>query len=228
MHIRRHMLAWILALPLIPAGAQPIPPFLEPILANGRPRTVAQVLLLTRKLAESGACARAEFYSAPVMRALFGEGSDAKVNESPYTIVASSHGLQELVTADDESTRQSPYLKGVWLDVRRPTGESQFRAACFLSVTFWGEMAGLDHPSIKALLGEGERDTKAERDRDVMIGVHPWGRPPTVYKDDVMGEAIINYRAGAGSLTLNFDLHGKLHEVFVSWPNGMAVPNTPP
>jgi hypothetical protein len=61
-----------------------------------------------------------------------------------------------------------------------------------------------------------------------LIGVHPWGRPPTVYKDDVMGDAIINYRAGAGSLTLNFDLHGKLHEVVVSWPNGMAVPNTPP
>jgi hypothetical protein len=228
MHIRHRVLAWILALPLIPAGAQPIPPFLEPILANGPPRTVAQVLLLTRKLAESGACARAELYSVPVMRALFGEGSDAKVNESPYTIVASSHGLQELVTADDESTRQSPYLQGVWLEVRRPTSESQFRAACFLSVTFWGEMAGLDYPSSKALLGEGERDTKAERDRDVMIGVHPWGRPPTVYEDDVMGEAIINYRAGAGSLTLSFDLHGKLHEVFVSWPNGMAVPNTPP
>ena len=118
MHVRRHMLAWVLALPLIPAGAQPIPSFLEPILAKGRPRTTAQVLLLTRELAESGACARPEFYSVPVMHALLGESSDAKVNESPYTIVAFTHGLQELVTADDESTRQSPHMKGVWLDVR--------------------------------------------------------------------------------------------------------------
>jgi hypothetical protein len=144
----------------------------------------------------------------------------------PRSIVASTHGLQDLVTADDESTRQSPYLKGVWLEARRPKGDHQWQAACFLSVTFWGEMAGLDYPSIKALLGEGERDRKAELSRDVNAGVHPWGRPPTVHKDDPMGDAIINYRAGAGSLVLNFDLHGKLHEIVVSWPNGVTVPNS--
>jgi hypothetical protein len=83
MHIPRGILPWLLALPLISAAAQPIPPFLAPILANGRPRTVDQVLLLARAIAESGACAREELYSVPVMQALFGEGSDAKVNESP-------------------------------------------------------------------------------------------------------------------------------------------------
>src|SRR5262249_27131148 len=115
--------------------------------------------------------------------------------------------------------------RGVGLEARRPKVEpNQWQAACFLTVTFFGEMPGLDYPSIKTLLGEGERDVQAERRRDVMIGVHPWGRPPSVHKDDVMGEAIINYRAGTGAMTLNFDLHGKLHEVVVSWPKDVAVP----
>jgi hypothetical protein len=118
-------------------------------------------------------------------------------------------------------------LKGVWLEARRPKGEHQREAACFLTATFWGEMAGLDYPSIKVFLGEGERDAKAEMRRDVHAGMHPWGKS-TILKDDVMGDAIINYRAGAGSFTLNFDPHGKLHEVFVSWPNGVTVPNTSP
>jgi hypothetical protein len=94
-----------------------------------------------------------------------------------------------------------------------------------MTVMFWGEMEGLDYPSVKAVLGEGERDKRAEMGRDVQASAHPWGKP-ALPKNDLMSDAIIRYRVGAGSLTLNFDFHGKLHDMFVSWPNDVTVPNT--
>jgi hypothetical protein len=227
MHIRCFMIALALSVASIQAGAQSLPAFLEPLLINGPPRSTAEVILLVRGLAETGACARANFYSVPVMRALFGPGSDAKVTEYTSRISASTHGLQELVLADDDFTRQSPNSRGVWLDARRPRGDGRWDAACFLNATFRGQMSRLDYPSIKAVLGEGERNKKAEMARDLHIIMHARGKPIAV-NDDPMGGAIIDYPAGAGSLTTTFDKHGKLWRIDVSWPNDVAVPTFPP
>lgn len=227
MHIRCLMIALALSVSSIQTGAQSLPAFLQPLLVNGPPRSTAEVILLVRGLAEVGACARPSFYSVPVMRALFGHGSDAKVTEYTSRITASTHGLQKLVLAEDEFTRQSPNSRGVWLDARRPRGDGRWDAACFLNATFRGQMSQLDYPSIKAVLGEGERNKKAEMARDLHILMHARGKPIRA-NDDPMGGAIIDYSAGAGSLTLTFDRHGKLWTIDVSWPNDVAVPTSSP
>ncbi len=227
MRIRYLMIALALAVPSIQAWAQSIPPFLEPLLVNGPPRSTGEVLLLVRGLAEAGACARADFYSVPVMGALLGPGSDANVADYASRITASTHGLQALVFADDDFTKQSPGSRGVWLEARKPKENARWDAACFLDVTFRGQMSHLDYPSIKAVLGEGERNRKAEVQRDLYVMMHAREQPIRP-NDDPMGGAIIDYSAGAGSLTLNFDRHGNLWTIHVSWPSDVTVPTPTP
>jgi hypothetical protein len=226
-HTRRHIVVLALTLPSLTAvAAEPVPAFLEPLLADGPARTTSQVLLMVRGLAESGACARSDFYSAEVMHALLGEATNVRVDEYSTLTSVSARSLQALITDDSNLSPTLEYLKGGWLGARKPQERHRWPHACYLDATFWGEMPGLDYPSVRSVLGEGQRDDKAENSRDSHKAAHAWGGPP-LRKQGSMSGAIMQYRAGSASITLTFDSNEKLHHVVASWPNDVPVPDIP-
>jgi hypothetical protein len=173
------------------------------------PGTVPELLESFRTIATKGLYRRDDFYKAATLKRLFGAQPQAEVVDDGVVTVVRVHGWTDLVIGPSAYTDSLPYMKGVWLEARKPDSNVDAVWRRF-ELSFWGRFDGLDFNSVTALLGTGwTRDTGTERQPQP----HRVPSPVTGY----MGDSIIVYPAGETRLVLEFDSTGQLHRILAGY-----------
>jgi hypothetical protein len=185
------------------------------------PETLPQLLRLLVAVAQSGVFSRWDFYTAETVRRLFGDHVVTKVLDDGVVTVVSAHGYLNLVAAPDETTRQMPYLNGIWIDARKPNANG-WPFCCRFDAEFWGDIPGLDFRSVTQLLGAGWKEDRMAEAQVALSRAEPFNppsRPATGYK----ANAIILYESDpATRIVLTFDSAGRLHDFHAEWPKMQA------
>jgi hypothetical protein len=181
------------------------------------PETIPDLLSLLVRLARSGVFSRWDFYTPDNMTRLFGTHVVSEVLDDGIVTVISGHGYLSLVAGPDESTRQLPYLSGIWISASKPNANG-WPFCCRLDVQFWGDIPGLDFKNVTRNLGSHWRE---DRDAEWQVAdsraepFNPPPKPPTGY----MGDAIVVYESyPATRISLMFDSAGRLHSFYAEWP----------
>ena len=181
------------------------------------PETIPQLLGLLVRLARSGMFSRWDFYTTDSMSRLFGANVISRVDDDGIVTVVSAHGYLNLVAGPDESTRQQPYLSGIWVSARKPNANG-WPFCCRLDAEFWGDIAGLDFKSVIDDLGSHWREDRGAEAQVAMSRAEPFNPPPKP-TTGYMANAIVIYESDpATRISLEFDSAGRLHSFYAEWP----------
>jgi hypothetical protein len=190
------------------------------------PETIPQLLDLLVKLARSGVFSRWDFYMTDNMRRLFGPNIVSQVDDDGIVTVVSAHGYLNLVAGPDESTRQLPYLSGIWISASKPDANG-WPFCCRLDVEFWGDIPGLDFRSVTRDLGSHWREDRDAEWQVATSRAEPFNPPPKP-ATGYMADAIVVYESyPATRISLIFDSAGRLRSLYAEWPK-MASQEKPP
>lgn len=181
------------------------------------PETIPQLLTVLVAVAKSGVYSRGDFYNKSAMTRLFGDHVVPTLNDDGIVTDISAHGYMNFVAAPDETTRQLPYLSGIWISASKPDADG-WPFCCRLDVTFWGSIPGLDFKSVMQYLGAGwQENRRAEAERQ-MARSEPFNPPPQP-TTGYMADAIMTFQSlPAIQLSLSFDSAGQLHDLRAIWP----------
>jgi hypothetical protein len=171
-------------------------------------------------VAKSGVFSRWDFYTAGTITRLFGDHVVPKALDDGVVTRVSAHGYLNLVAGPDESTRQAPYLSGIWVDASKPNANG-WPFCCRFDAEFWGDIPGLDFRSVTQLLGAGWKEDRMAEAQAALSRAEPFNPPPppvTGYKAD----AIIFYESDPARIVLTFDSTGRLHDFHAEWPKMQA------